>query len=242
MRSNRIFQKIALTENAEIELDENASNHVTRVLRLHTKDPLIIFNGEGGEYEAVVVEPDKRKTKVKLISFINKNLDSPLAIHLGQVVSRGEKMEFTIQKAIELGVREITPLISERCEVKLSQERWDKKCEHWQKIIESACEQSGVNKLPQLNKPVDITRWFDTCHAEKKIVLHPHEQTKFGLSSPVNQVAIAVGPEGGLSDREITLAKNAGFDIMQLGPRILRTETAALAAIAVLQNQAGDFN
>lgn len=241
MRIPRIYQATELAEQTLLILDEEAANHIVRVLRLGIDASLIIFNGQGGEYEAVITEISKRQVQVKLKSFIQKNNESPLIIHLGQVISRGEKMDFTIQKAVELGVTEITPLFSERCEVKLSQERWEKKLNHWQKIIINACEQSGRTILPKINKPIELVAWFANCHAEKKIILHPHETNNLKTLTKVNHFAITIGPEGGFSEDEIALAKLKEFDCLQIGPRILRTETAALTMLAALQTQFGDF-
>ena len=239
----RIFHPAALESGKILALDERACHHLINALRAKTQDPVILFNGEGGEYHAVIVRIEKQTIWVELHDFNAVDRESPLHIHLGQGISRGEKMDFTIQKAVELGVTDITPLITERCGVQLSQERWKKRLEHWQKIIISACEQSGRNKLPQLHAVSSLPAWTQRASPSVKIVLHPlasHTLKQTSLASGVG-IDLLVGPEGGLSEAEVEFAVQQQFSKINLGPRVLRTETAALAMIASLQSLYGDF-
>ena len=177
-----------------------------------------------------------------MIAFHDVEGESCLNIHLGQAVSRGEKMDFTIQKAVELGVNEITPIITERCGIKLSAERWDKKWEHWQGVIIAACEQSGRNKIPVIHKLCSLNQWLCEIQAELKLIMHPHVATRYRNSMMgLKNIALLVGSEGGFTEQEVELSKDYQFLGMKLGPRILRTETAALATIAMLQTLYGDF-
>ncbi len=241
MRITRIFQKTPLKEGVEVTLDEEASHHISRVLRMPEGAEMVIFNGEGGEYQAIIVRNDKRHTYVKTQKFFDQYHLSPLKIHLGQVMSRGDKMDFTIQKAVELGVNEITPLLSSRCEVKLSGERADKKQMHWEKIIINACEQCGRTDIPVLNKIHTLHDWMPTLSSPIKLMCHPNSHTRVKELKIENEVSILIGPEGGFSENEIELAKTAQFNVVQLGPRVLRTETAGLTIISILQGLFGDL-
>ena len=167
----------------------------------------------------------------------------PVEIYLAQGIARGEKMDFVIQKAVEMGVTQIYPVITERCNVRLDSEREQKRLQHWQAVVVSACEQSGRNYVPIVHAPMKLNLWLDSVNADKKFVLSPHVENKLQekMAQPAS-IAILIGPEGGLSDQEVSAASQHGFTALQLGPRVLRTETAALAALAVLQFQFGDFS
>lgn len=244
MRINRIYQPVKLHINSEIELTPDAANHLITVLRLKINTAITLFNGDGFEYDAIITDIQKKSVTVTVNQSNEKNTESPLFIHLGQVISRGEKMDFTIQKAVELGVNKITPIISERCNVKLDIKRQQKRFIHWQKVIISACEQSGRTIIPALNPIISINDWIKQCREKSKLILHPHTDSKNSAitSDKRSTTALLIGPEGGFSETEIQLAKENDFRCLQLGPRILRTETAALAAIAVLQATSGDFS
>jgi len=242
MRLPRIFHPGTLVSAKEIALDADAANHVARVLRLGPGDLLILFNGEGGQYEATIVNADKKQVSVTLGTFQPVERESPLAIHLGQVISRGERMEFTIQKSVELGVSCITPLFSERCGVKLPPERLAKKVVQWQKIVHGACEQSGRNRIPQILPPRPLADWAADPGDELKLTLHPRAAHSIQtLPHPTHGLRLLIGPEGGLTEEEIAFTRTQGFLEMLLGPRILRTETAALTALAALQCRFGDL-
>ncbi|TEW53631.1 16S rRNA (uracil(1498)-N(3))-methyltransferase [Psychromonas sp. RZ22] len=241
MRNPRFYEPQPLAENTYIELSDDAVQHI-RVLRLSIGDQISLFNGQGGQYLAQLSEVQKRHCQAKIISFQETHNESPLHLHLGQVISRGDRMEFVIQKAVELGVNEITPLISERCGVKLNAERMAKKQQQWQKIAIAACEQSGRNLVPTIHPTQTLVEWseidIDCC----KLTLHPRAKYSINtLPSDINHVRLLIGPEGGLSDDEITLTESLNFTETLLGPRVLRTETAALTALTALQCRFGDL-
>jgi len=242
MRITRIFHQGELQVSAEYPLFSDAANHISRVLRMQPGQTLHLFNGQGGEYVAEITELSKKRVVVVTQQKLDSECESPLSIHLGQGVSRGEKMDFTIQKATELGVTEITPLITERCGVKLNADRWEKKTQHWQKVAISACEQSGRNHIPKLHPPKPLQQWLEEKNQQLCLNLHPRAQYSIKtLPTPEHGVRLLIGPEGGLSQSEIDLATHNQFEGIRLGPRVLRTETGALAAIAALQAQFGDL-
>ncbi|MGB1299353.1 MAG: 16S rRNA (uracil(1498)-N(3))-methyltransferase [Psychrobium sp.] len=242
MRVPRIYHPQPLKCGETIQLEADAANHVGRVLRLNVDAPIILFNGEGGEYQATLVESGKKKVSVLVGEFSDKCIESPLKIHLGQGISRGDKMELTIQKAVELGVTEITPLFTERCGVKLSGERLEKKLNQWRKIVISACEQCARNTLPIIHEPKSFEAWASEETQELKLNLHPRASHGInGLAEPSDGVRLVIGPEGGLSDVEIEFASERGFEEILIGPRVLRTETAGLTVISALQTRFGDL-
>ncbi|MGN1394073.1 MAG: 16S rRNA (uracil(1498)-N(3))-methyltransferase [Succinivibrionaceae bacterium] len=242
MRTVRIYDNQSIKINTPIELGENGFGHVYRVLRMTEGDEISIFNGNGFEYQAIITECSKKKVVVTPTKEINKRpIESPLNIHLGQVISRGEKMDFTVQKAVELGVSEITPLISTRCGVRLKEERLDKKQDTLQKIVISACEQCGRVIVPKVNHITDINDFLATKTNDLKLTLNPYCSKKIAELSNVKNIRLLVGPEGGFTDDEINLATTCGYNNISLGPRILRTETAALVAISILQACFGDL-
>lgn len=240
MRVPRIFTSQRLSRKAVIALDPQSSRHLARVLRKKVGDAVIVFDGEGGEYQATIEDIDKQRVLVQATQWMQDDLEAPLAIHLGIGLSRGERMDVVMQKATELGVREITPLFTERSEVKLRDSRAEKKRLHWRQVTISACEQSGRNRIPVVHPPCSLAQWVDTAGADCKLVLH-HRATEQAALPPPQSIALLVGPEGGLSPSEITHAEDAGFLALKLGPRVLRTETAPLAAIAILQARWGDM-
>tara|TARA_R110002167_G_scaffold8989_5_gene41223 strand:- start:481 stop:1209 length:729 start_codon:yes stop_codon:yes gene_type:complete len=242
MRISRFFHPGLITVDEHILLSEDATNHLANVLRAKVGQALVIFNGDGAEYSAHVVDITKRKVIVCIDSKLSLSVESPLAIHLGQGISRGDRMDWVIQKAVELGVSEISPLITERCGVKLSSDRWLKKHEQWQKLVISACEQSGRNILPKLNPPLEFQAWISQSTEQLRLTLHPRAQSSFRhVRVPNRGVRLLIGPEGGFSEQEIYQTEESGFQTIQMGPRILRTETAAVAAIAALQAIHGDL-
>ena len=243
MRVPRIYQNSPLNVGASVSLDDDAANHVGRVLRMVPDQEICLFNGQGGQYQAVITESGKKHVTVQITDFSALSVESPLSIHLGQVISRGDKMEFTIQKSVELGVNVITPLWSSRCGVKLQGDRLDKKLEQWQKIAISACEQCGRNSVPLIRPVMSLENWLAEPTDVLKLTLHPRAQYSVGtLPEPTHGVRLVIGPEGGLSDDEIALTEQYNFQEMLLGPRVLRTETAALTAITALQCRFGDLS
>jgi 16S rRNA (uracil1498-N3)-methyltransferase len=250
MRNPRIFQATNASTSFEIgeviSLNDDAFGHVVRVLRLTNEAAITLFNGDGYEYSGELINVSKKSAAVKITAAVKKNNESPLNIHLGQGISRGDRMDFTLQKAVELGVNTITPLFTERCGVKLNKERLAKKCEQWQKIVISACEQSGRCTVPVVNTPEHLADWLQQKTSALKLNLHPKAQHSI-MSLPISlavenkRVRLLIGPEGGLSDDEISQASHANFTDVLLGPRVLRTETAALTAITALQCRYGDL-
>ena len=238
----RIFQPYTINQNSLITLDDNAFNHLIRVLRMKTGESITLFDGSNQITPAVIHEVNKKTVIVKTANSVLDNRESPLNIHLGQVISRGDKMEFTIQKSVELGVNTITPLLSERCGVKLDQERLEKKVQQWQKIVISACEQCGRNIIPCINPVMKLENWCANLTDSLKLNLHPKaEQGINQLANDNKNISLLIGPEGGLSNEEINMTHQYQFTDILLGPRVLRTETAALTAITALQVRFGDL-
>ncbi|UTM57771.1 16S rRNA (uracil(1498)-N(3))-methyltransferase [Photobacterium sp. CCB-ST2H9] len=242
MRVPRIFHPEPLPASGKVTLSDDAANHVGRVMRMQPGQDVLLFDGSNAEFPAVITEAGKKRVEVEISERRENNVESPLELHLGQVISRGEKMEFTIQKSVELGVSSITPLISERCGVKLSQDRFDKKLSQWQKIAISACEQCGRNVVPEIRPIMKLEDWCAEEFEGLKLNLHPRAQYSINtLPAPVSRVRLLIGPEGGLSEQEISMTENYQFSEVLLGPRVLRTETAAMTAMTALQVRFGDL-
>jgi len=241
MRIPRIFQPFHLQENSRLMLSEETSHYLTTVLRLNSGSSIILFNGDGNEYPSIIHFSKKKIVEASIQECISKNFESPLYTHLGQVISKGTHMDFTIQKSVELGVNEITPLYSSRGDVYLNKEREERKQAHWQKIIIHACEQCGRTSIPKLAKPTPLLAWVQERLENTKLVLEP--LGKFNLKTiACNQtIALLIGAEGGFSTEEVAFITQQGFISIQLGPRILRTETASLVALSALQLLKGDL-
>jgi 16S rRNA (uracil1498-N3)-methyltransferase len=241
MRVPRIHTGQALSADSEFELEPAPSQHIARALRMRVGDALLLFDGRGGEYPATISAIDKKRVQAITGAHVQREVESPLAIHLGIAISRGERMDWVVQKATELGVASVRPLLSERTEVKLKGERQQKKLAHWQYIAISACEQSGRNRVPDVLPLIALDAWLPDIEADRKLVLHHRAMGQQAARNTPASVALLIGPEGGLSDAEIGRAEQAGFASLRLGPRVLRTETAPLAAIAILQSRWGDM-
>lgn len=242
MRIPRIFHPEAITQLGHITLDDDAAGHVGRVLRMKAGHEVLLFDGLGAEFPSIITEVSKKSVTVEVTKRLERSSESPLDLHLGQVISRGDKMEFTIQKSVELGVNTITPLISERCGVRLDQKRFDKKLSQWQKVAISACEQSGRNIVPTIRPVMSLEQWCTEEYDGLKLNLHPRATYSINtLPTPVKKVRLLIGPEGGLSSEEIDKTRHYQFEEVLLGPRVLRTETAALTAITALQVRFGDL-
>jgi 16S rRNA (uracil1498-N3)-methyltransferase len=242
MRIPRIFTEHTLAKGSQLELEPGPSAHVARAMRMRDGDILTLFNGRGGEYTATINTVGKKTVSIDIGEHRNPETESPLAILLGIAVSRGDRMDWVIQKATELGVRRLSPLLTERTEVKLKGDRADKKRLHWRQVAIAACEQCGRNKIPEIEPLQSLSNWIESAEAERKFVLHHRALARSGGTEAPASIALLVGPEGGLSDAEISLAENAGYQSLRLGPRVMRTETAPLAAIAILQSQWGDMS
>lgn len=243
MRIPRIYSDNLLNSGDTIQLDERAFQHAVKVLRLREGDSIILFDGSGQQYNASLSEVSKKHACVKTGNAKPIDVESTLSIHLALGISKGERMDFAIQKAVELGVTAITPLYTERCVVNLDNKREAKRLEHWRGVIISACEQCGRNRLPELHQPVDIRKNFSLLpDYELKLTLSPYaEQSLKQVSAPAKEVMIMVGPEGGLSEQEVKTAIEHNFIAVRMGPRILRTETAALTALSTIQVLWGDL-
>ena len=242
MRIPRIYTPNALSSDTLVDLDESSSRHLASVLRMPAGRQVILFNGQGGEYSGELVNVKKNRVSVSISTFIACDRESPLKIHLAIGVSRGDRMDWVIQKATELGVTAITPLFTERTEVKLNAERLKKKTRHWQHVAISACEQCQRTLVPIVNPAMPLEQWVVADNHRLKLVLHHRTKRNLGEFCNTNSlVSLLVGPEGGLSDSEIDLSLNSGFEPLTLGPRVLRTETAPLAAISILQSLWGDM-
>ncbi|MEI8054749.1 MAG: 16S rRNA (uracil(1498)-N(3))-methyltransferase [bacterium] len=243
MATPRIFISAKLESKREITLDVDASNHLLHVLRLKVNDSLMVFDDSKGEYKAIIIAIKKDHAVIFVEDFIQCNRESPLQIHLGQGISRGEKMDFTVRKAVELGVNTITPLFTEYCNVKLEGERLMSRLRHWQGISISAAEQSGRCYIAKILLAQTLEDWVaKAATTGLSLILDPCASSKLSATKEhPNFVNLLVGPEGGLSDKEVVFAKQNKFLPTKLGPRVLRTETAALAAISVLQAKWGDF-
>lgn len=239
MRLSRFFIDAPLSIG-EHELPEAQAHYIGRVLRMAEGDALQVFDGSGHEFRGTLLEVGKKRVRVQLEETLPGQIESPLRIHLGQGLSRGERMDWAIQKATELGVTEITPIVSERCEVRLKDERAEKRQAHWQQIAISACEQCGRSVVPVIHSPMPLGEWLKRSDAELKLVLHPVAEPLTSHSKPTT-LAFLIGPEGGLNDAEVDQAQNAGFHAARLGPRVLRTETAPVVALSVAQQLWGDF-
>ncbi|KAE9540441.1 16S rRNA (uracil(1498)-N(3))-methyltransferase [Ursidibacter maritimus] len=244
MRIPRIYHPELLAGKTRCFLSEDAANHVGRVLRMNEGADLVLFDGSNHTFSARISQISKKQIEVEILSQQLDDRESNLPIHLGQVISRGDRMEFTIQKSVELGVTTITPLWSERCGVKLEGERQDKKLQQWQKIAISACEQCGRNVIPEIRPIMKLTDWCKEQDDMLKLNLHP--RAKYTIKSlpnvPSAGVRLLIGSEGGLSPEEIAMTEQQGFTEVLLGKRILRTETASLATITALQILYGDLS
>lgn len=240
MRVSRFYLDRSLSAGAVV-LDGDVAHYIGRVLRLAPGAPVQIFNGSGQEWPGEISAVSKREVSVHLQAPVDGTPESPLRTHLGQALSRGERMDWAIQKAVELGVSEITPLFTERCEVKLQGERADKRQNHWQQIAISACEQCGRSVVPLIHPPASLQDWMTDLHAEVKLVLHHRTEQDLGSLRQPASAALLIGPEGGLSASEIEQAERAGFHAACFGPRVLRTETAPVVALTLLQHLWGDL-
>jgi len=237
----RIFTEQALGEGLKLQLEEGPSRHLAGTLRLHAEAEITLFDGRGGEYGARITSVERKRVAVEVLEHRATELESPLAMELGIAISRGERMDWVTQKATELGVARISPLITERTEVKLKGERLEKKLRHWQQITVSDCEQCGRNRLPQVNPLQSLESWAGSVQADCKLVLHHRSDTGIDPAASPGSAALLIGPEGGLAAAEIALAEENGFKPLTLGPRVMRTETAPLAALAILQHRYGDM-
>ncbi|WP_240126786.1 16S rRNA (uracil(1498)-N(3))-methyltransferase [Thermomonas alba] len=242
MRLTRCYVAQALAARSEITLPEDVAGHLVRVLRLQPGDACVLFNGDGHDYDARLLTAGKREARAEILAARPVANESPLRITLLQGIARGEKMDFILQKATELGVARIVPVDSERSEVKLDAARAEKRLAHWREVVASACAQSGRAVVPEVLPPQPLVS-AATRRDGQGFLLDPQaEATLVALrGTPLAACTLAIGPEGGWSPRDRAQLDAAGFSGLRLGPRVLRTETAGLAAIAALQTLAGDL-
>ena len=236
----RIYTTELLAENSSITLTDQPYNHLIRVLRLQVGDPIVLFNGQKGEYQATIEMIAKKSVMVRVLKFSPTECESKLDIHIGQGLARLDKMDFVIQKAVELGANQITPLLTKNCQTKIKPERLENKLMHWQRVVSSACEQCGRNQLPQVTIPQHLDSWCSASNTDLALVLDPKSPTSLQeviaqTSTMPQTIRILVGPESGLTPSEIALSELHHFIPVNLGPRMLRTETAALNVVSILQ-------
>ena len=241
MRIHRVHTHHTLEPGQQVTIGDQAAHYLSRVLRVAAGQTIVLFNGDGHDYTAEVVRPGKKEISLAVISRLPAVRESGLKITVVQVISRGERMDQTLQKCTELGVTAFQPLFSERVEVRLRAEKLTRRLEHWQGVVISACEQSGRAVIPGVLTALDFADWLDNSDAGRRLILVPGAETPLSSVELHDHVQLAVGPEGGFSEIELGLARSHGVEAVSLGPRVLRTETAAPAAVAVLQAMAGDF-
>lgn len=243
MRIARFYHDIDITPGRLVELTEAAAHHARDVLRLREGDPIAVFNADAGEFSARITRVDKRGVAAQVGSPTSSLRESPLRVVLGQAISAGDKMDFTLQKAVELGVHALQPLASERSVVKLSAERAEKRRIHWQGVVVSATEQSGRVHVAPVAPVLPLREWLAAKPADAQgVMLAPEAAMRLvAMARPSSTLWLLIGPEGGFSETETAAACAAGFSAVSLGPRILRTETAALTALAAMQALWGDF-
>lgn len=244
MSNLRFYSPEKLRLGAQVKLSDNASIHATRVMRLNVGDKLFLFDGNGSDFECELVSVQKNATLAKVLSLQEVKSESPINITLLLGVSAGDRMDIGIQKAVELGVNRIIPIKTERSVVKLDEAKTKKRVEHWQNVVIAACEQSGRAVLPLVERPATLSAFCAKPAAQNitRITLDPLADKRLAdLTKPISEIELLIGAEGGLSANEITLANQQCFIGVQLGKRILRTETAPLAAIATMNTLWGDF-
>lgn len=242
MSSARLFVPVAIRPGEALWLEGERAHYLSRVLRVRSGEELIVFDGSGAEHTAAVGSIARQRVQLVPGEARSRDVESPLAIRLLQGISRGDRMDLVVQKATELGVTRISPVLTERSVVRLQEERALKKSGHWVRIAQSACEQCGRNRVPAIDTPAELQALLEAPAGITCVVLLPSSSEPLGnLQQVGSAVNLLVGPEGGFDAAEITMALERGYRPLSLGPRILRTETAALAAIAILQAHFGDL-
>ncbi|HSI94826.1 MAG: 16S rRNA (uracil(1498)-N(3))-methyltransferase [Methylophilaceae bacterium] len=243
MSSPRFFCDAKLGPGAQLDLPDSAAHHAQRVLRLKAGDKVTLFNGDGHDYACELLRVSKEGVSAKISGQTLIERESPLNVTLAQCISSGDRMDLTLQKSVELGIARIQPLAAERSVVKLSGERAEKRLQHWQNVVISACEQSGRAFVPKVLPPMPLLHWLaQQDDYTLKLILNPFTERRLhDLAQPQGPICLLIGCEGGFAPGEVTAALHAGFTDVKLGPRILRTETAGLAALTALQTLWGDF-
>ena len=242
MSPTRIFSSAELSSGLLLELDERQARYLTRALRLKVGDGITLFDGRGDEYAATLVAAGRKDATVEIGAIHSRNTESPLRIHLVQGVSKGDRMDTVVQKATELGVASITPIVTDFSVVRFDEKRSSSRVEHWTKVAQSACEQCGRNVVPHIATPMSMLNWLGAEPRRGSLILKPGATTPMTETSiDENDLSLVIGPEGGFSAAEYESAAAAEMVPVSLGPRILRTETAAIAAISIAQSNWGDL-
>jgi 16S rRNA (uracil1498-N3)-methyltransferase len=241
-RLHRIFTDQPLQAGHAVTLADEAVHYLSRVLRVAVGQRIVVFNGDGRDYPAEIAHLQRSTIGLQLLDAVPACAESPLCITLVQAISRGERMDMTLQKATELGVAALQPVFAARTEVRLEGDKLARRMQHWRKVVIAACEQSGRGRLPALLPAVDVAAWAQCASQAKRLLLSPGASVSLAGASQGTAVELLVGPEGGFEPHEEQLLQQHGAVPVHLGPRILRTETAGPAAIAVLQSLAGDFS
>ncbi len=239
MRLSRLHQTQKLASGTTVALERDSAHYLGRVLRLQPGDTIHLFNSEDGEFAAQVIELGKQQALVRILEPVTVQANPQLSIHLGLGLSRGERMDYAVQKSTELGVGSITPVITEYCEVRLSPQRQENRQAHWQRVAISACEQCGRSQVPTVNRPETLLQWL--ASHPSGILLDSRADAHLSDQQVESSIALLVGPEGGFSEQELVSARQHGYRVISLGPRVLRTETAPVAALSVLQYLFGDL-
>jgi 16S rRNA (uracil1498-N3)-methyltransferase len=243
VRLTRVHCAAPLAIGGELALSGTAASHVARVLRLRVGDALVVFDGRGADFRAEIVAIAGGAVRVRLLEPLMIRPESPLAITLVQAIARGERMDWTLQKATELGASAIAPVLAARSVVRLDARRAEAKLRHWQAVVIAACEQAGRSRLPELMPPESLREHLARApEPGTRLVLDPDADTELAATpSPGDAVQLLVGPEGGFDADELAAARHAGYRPARLGPRVLRTETAGIVAMAILQSRWGDL-
>ncbi|MDY6978488.1 MAG: 16S rRNA (uracil(1498)-N(3))-methyltransferase [Pseudomonadota bacterium] len=242
MRIPRLYQDCPLAVGASIELDETAVRHAIQVLRLKPDDRLILFNGDGHNYPARLTAISKKQATARIEDATAADNESPLQTHLALGIAKGERMDYALQKAVELGINRLTPLLTKRCVVQLDEKREQKRRQHWQGIIRGACEQSGRARLPQLDPVMSYSEFLDTPLTGQRMILDPRSDRSLSDCTRPQQLILMIGPEGGFTQTEREMAYQHDATGIRLGPRILRTETAVVAGLTAAQALWGDLD
>ena len=241
MRVSRLYVADELVAGKQIELTDESAHYVRTVLRLKKDQDITLFNGQGGEYLCRFVEVSRKKVIVYMQEYIERSVESPLKVILGLGISRGDRMDWAVQKSVELGVNQVTPLLTDRCVIKFNEGRKQQRLQHWRNIVQHAAEQSGRTHLPEMPEVNELAKWV-MLQQGLKLFLDPYaEQSLADLQPDNGKVTLLSGPEGGFTEQERDIAKSAGFVPVRLGQRILRTETAVLASLSAIQMLWGDF-
>ncbi|PPD33254.1 MAG: 16S rRNA (uracil(1498)-N(3))-methyltransferase [Methylomonas sp.] len=241
MRVARLYVSTSLNVGGRLELDDDAAHYVRSVLRLKQDQSIMLFNGQGGEYLGRFSEVSRKQVRVEIDSFSPRDVESTLWVTLGMGISRGDRMDWAVQKAVELGVNQLTPLLTERCVTKLNHDKKQQRLHHWQHIAQHAAEQSGRTRLTEMADIAELTDWVPLQQG-LRVFLDPYAECSLADLQPDNQrVTLLSGPEGGFSEQERQCAQLAGFVPVRMGARILRTETAVLSALTAVQTLWGDF-